>query len=279
MTHCPTSTSKFTGREDILATLDLFFNSSLPNNSRGTQKCFLLYGLGGAGKTQVALEFQRRFKERFTKIYFITANTEYSIQASFYDIAMDNGVVDAQGWKSGLHWLLTHEESWLIIMDNADDPKISLERYFPSCDHGNIMITSRNAELQNVVGQSLELQDMIPDDGIELLLKHAVDKPLSSNEQEQVVQIAKELYYFPLALVQAGAYIKQQKCLLTYLKFLRNEHKQLLEKKLTQFADRYQLSVYATWNLSWGQLSSSSKVLLNICSHLHYEKIPRLLFE
>ncbi|GAW00948.1 Nephrocystin- partial [Lentinula edodes] len=100
MTHCPTSTSKFTGREDILATLDLFFNSSLPNNSRGIQKCFLLYGLGGAGKTQVALEFQRRFKERFTKIYFITANTEDSIQASFYDIAMDNGVVDAQEWKN-----------------------------------------------------------------------------------------------------------------------------------------------------------------------------------
>ncbi|KAJ4470272.1 hypothetical protein C8R41DRAFT_777360, partial [Lentinula lateritia] len=223
--------------------------------------------------------YTHNHRNRFTKIYFITANTEDSIQASFYDIAMDNGAVDVQEWKSGFHWLLTHEESWLIIMDNADDPKIPLERYFPSCDHGNIMITSRNAELQNVVGQSLELQDMIPDDGIELLLKHAVDKPLSSNEHEQVVQIAQELYYFPLALVQAGAYIKQQKCLLTYLKVLRNEGKQLLEKKLTQSADRYQLSVYATWNLSWGQLSNSSKVLLNICSHLHYEKIPRLLFE
>ncbi|KAJ4474125.1 P-loop containing nucleoside triphosphate hydrolase protein [Lentinula edodes] len=277
MTDCPTSTPNFTGREDILVTIDNFFHPPPPDNPRKTQKIFLLYGLGGAGKTQVALEFTRRFKQRFTKIYYIAADSEISIKASLFDIAMVNGVVGAQNWQSGLRWLHTHEESWMIIMDNADNPKISLNDYFPTCDHGNIIITSRNAELQNVVSQSLQLQDMIPDDGIKLLLKHAADRPLSFNEQEQAVKIAKELYHFPLALVQAGAYIKQQKCLMTYLTYLNNERKQILEKKLPQPPDKYKLSIYATWNISWKQLSGRSKTLLEICSYLHYHYVEYII--
>ncbi|KAJ3890541.1 P-loop containing nucleoside triphosphate hydrolase protein, partial [Lentinula edodes] len=273
---CPTSTSTFTGRTDTLESLNNFFF-----DSEKTQKAFLLFGLGGAGKTQVALEFRKRFRQnsRFTKIYFITADTEESIQACLFDIAVDNGLVNPQDWRSGIHWLNTHEENWLIIMDNADDPRIPLRRYFPPCEHGNIIITSRNAELQNAVGQSLELWDMSPSEGLQLLVKHAAKGPLNKVQHKHAAQIAKELYYFPLALVQAGAYILKQNCLLTYSSRLKSQRRQLMERKLTQFRDKYQLSVYATWNLSWNMLSEKSQKLLEICSHLHHEKIPRQLFE
>ncbi|KAJ3749701.1 hypothetical protein DFH05DRAFT_1478013 [Lentinula detonsa] len=61
MTHCPTSTKTFTGREEVLTRLEEFF---LSGNAAEGMKIFLLCGLGGAGKTQIALQFIKRFKQR-----------------------------------------------------------------------------------------------------------------------------------------------------------------------------------------------------------------------
>ncbi|KAJ3720504.1 hypothetical protein C8R42DRAFT_582551, partial [Lentinula raphanica] len=195
---------------------------------------------------------------------------------------MQNQII--QNWRSGLHLLEATEENWLLIINNADDPSLHLGTYIPSCDHGNIIITSRNADLQSIVDDSLELQNMASDEGTQLLIKHAFGKNSNTQvteleDQEKVAEIAKQLYYFPLALVQAGAYINRQKCLNDYLDRLHNERKELLEKKITQSRDSYHLSVYATWNLSWNKLSDRGKKLLEIFSHLHFERIPRALFE
>ncbi|KAJ3991159.1 P-loop containing nucleoside triphosphate hydrolase protein [Lentinula boryana] len=235
-------------------------------------KIFLLYRLGGAGKTQIALEFTRRFKQRFTAIFFITADQEDSIQGSYFDIAKTSGVQDAQSWEAGLHWLHSHEEDWLIVIDNADDPKIPLSRYLPSCDHGNVIITSRNPDLRDIANQYLELSDMLPEEGIQLLVKHAIKDLNNVSDQQQKVaaKIAKELYYFPLALVHAGAYINKQQCLFEYLDRLGNQREQLLSKGPQQPKDKYYYSVYETWNLSWGQLSPDSRMFLGLCAHLHY---------
>ncbi|KAJ3749602.1 hypothetical protein DFH05DRAFT_695083 [Lentinula detonsa] len=61
MTLCPVPTNTFTGREEALTKLEEFFR---PGSAAERKKTFLLYGLGGAGKTQLALEFAKRFKER-----------------------------------------------------------------------------------------------------------------------------------------------------------------------------------------------------------------------
>ncbi|KAJ3733426.1 P-loop containing nucleoside triphosphate hydrolase protein [Lentinula guzmanii] len=278
MTHCPTSTKTFTGREEVLTTLEEFF---LSGNAAEGMKTFLLCGLGGAGKTQIALQFIKRFKQRFTARFFITADQEDSIQGSYFDIAKTNGVQDAQSWKAGLHWLNSHEEDWLIVIDNADDPKIPLIEYLPSCNHGNVIITSRNPDLRNIADQYLELSDMLPEEGIQLLMKHAIKKldKISDADQNQAAKIAEKLYYFPLALVHSGAYINRQKCLSGYLDRLENQREQLLSEGSQQPNDKYYHSMYGTWNLSWGQLSEDSRIFLGLCAHLHYEFIPRSLFE
>ncbi|KAJ3858139.1 hypothetical protein EV359DRAFT_52442, partial [Lentinula novae-zelandiae] len=175
--------------------------------------------------------------------------------------------------------LHSNQESWFIIMDKADDPKIPLTKYLSSCGHGNIIITCRNPDLQDVTTQSLEVQNMVPTEGIQLLSLKAVGSSLTAEQEKKVAQIAKRLHYFPLALVHAGAYIRQRKCLSTYLERLQNLRRQILEKEIPQSLDGYSLSIYATWKLSWDELSDQAKALLSVCAHLHYEKIPRLLFE
>ncbi|KAE9385851.1 hypothetical protein BT96DRAFT_565232 [Gymnopus androsaceus JB14] len=127
MTHCPTSTSLFTGRKTILNVLEDYFIKDLLSEDAGRRKIFLLHGLGGAGKTQCALEFARKFNTSFTDICFIIAESEDSIKASYYDIAMRHASMSVQGWESGFKWFKTHKENWLIIMDNADNAQLNLE--------------------------------------------------------------------------------------------------------------------------------------------------------
>ncbi|KAE9402185.1 hypothetical protein BT96DRAFT_562846 [Gymnopus androsaceus JB14] len=279
MTDCPTSTLLFTGRETILNILEDYFITDMMSEDIGRRKLFLLHGLGGAGKTQCALEFARKFKKSFSDIYFITAESENSIKASYYDIAMRNGSIPAQGWESGFRWFKTHEANWLIIMDNADDPQLSLGRFLPSCDHGNIIITSRNPDLMQIAAKSEEIKDMEPDDATQLLLKHAIKNQVTAADETSAGIIAKELHYFALALVQAGAYINQHKCLNNYLDLLKSQQAELLRRDISQSLDNYTMSIYSTWNLSWNKLEKSSKALLNICAYLHYERIPYALFQ
>ncbi|KAJ3829321.1 hypothetical protein F5880DRAFT_1470818 [Lentinula raphanica] len=282
MAHCPVSTSKFTGREDILKILQDFFGVSGTVTAENKPNIFLLHGLGGAGKTQTTLEFAKRFKSSFSEVYFITANTEASIQGCYFDIATTNGATGTDtSWKAGLHWLHTHEKNWLIIIDNADDPKIDFKEYLPSCVHGNIIITSRNPELQVIATQSEELQDLLPEEAMFLLLKHAFKSldSITPPQKEEAALIAQELHCFPLALVQAGAYICQQNCLFGYLDRLQSQRQEMLLRNPKYSIDRYGLSVYATWNLSWEQLSPDCKILLEVCAHLYYDWIPRALFQ
>ncbi|KAE9398722.1 hypothetical protein BT96DRAFT_1105699 [Gymnopus androsaceus JB14] len=144
MSDCPAHTQYFTGRQDVLNVMEEYFINSPPSVKMGHQKIFLLFGLDGAGKTQSALAFAHKFKT-FTKIYFVHANSEGDIQASYYDIAAGNELPTPHlSWNSGHRWFQTHKEEWLIIMDNADEPKLSLADFIPDCAHGNIIITSRN---------------------------------------------------------------------------------------------------------------------------------------
>ncbi|KAE9387256.1 hypothetical protein BT96DRAFT_891178, partial [Gymnopus androsaceus JB14] len=279
MTHCPTSTSLFTGRKTILNVLEDYFIKDMLSEDAGRRKIFLLHGLGGAGKTQCALEFARKFNTSFTEICFIVAESEDSIKASYYDIAMRHASMLVQGWESGFKWFKTHKENWLIIMDNADNAQLNLGKFLPPCDHGNVIITSRNPDLIGVAGRSEEIKDMEPNDAMWLLLKHAIKRQATVKEEKLAGVIAKELHCFALALVQAGAYINQHKCLNNYLDLLKSQQAELLSTDISQSLDNYTMSIYATWNLSWNKLEENSKILLNICAYLHHERIPYALFK
>ena len=74
-----------------------------------------------------------------------------------------------------LHWLSTHRENWLLIFDNADDTSLNLGAYFPSCNHGNIIITTRNqnACVHTAPLSSVDVSQMSQEDATDLLLNVA----------------------------------------------------------------------------------------------------------
>ena len=112
--------------------------------------------------------------------------------------------------ESALWWIGSLKENYIMIFDNADVlSPAALEGYFPPGRKGNILITSRNSNMRTLTlpDSSLEVTEMDEKDAIGLLLKAICLESPTSEVQVEASRIVKELFYFPLAIDQAGAYI------------------------------------------------------------------------
>ncbi|KAF7341073.1 TPR-like protein [Mycena sanguinolenta] len=268
--HCPPPSRIFQGRRDILDKMQDFFTSS-PR----IQKIYLLHGLGGAGKTQIALKFIKDLSSRFSDIFFIDTSTIATIDAGLKNIAIVKEFGDSQ--QDGLQWLTSKVEEWIILFDNADDPSINLHDFIPECDHGNIIITSRNPALSLHAGSLSLVGDMEEADATALLLKSAGQKATVCTKQI-AAEIVKTLYYLPLAIVQAGAFILRSRNLGSYLNLYMKNQTQLLSEKPAQSYDHYAWTVYTTWEMSFDQLSPLAAMFLQHCSFLHFNGISEEIF-
>ena len=160
----------------------------------GKQHVFVLYGLGGAGKSQTAFKFidacqvenqDPRYAtqflnfrmctglmlfSRFSDVFYVDASTKETI-ADLRQIALAKGLGESE--NATLDWLSGQRKEWLLLLDNADDPTLKLLSYFPACSHGNILITSRNRDTCVYAPQFCQVSDMKPEEARDLLLKHA----------------------------------------------------------------------------------------------------------
>ncbi|KAJ7446611.1 hypothetical protein FB451DRAFT_976970, partial [Mycena latifolia] len=131
------------------------------------QDIYLLHGLGGAGKTQIALKFIEESASQFTDIFFVDCSTIETVGTGLKSIATTKSVGDSL--KDALQWLKSKPDEWLLFFDNADDPRINLNDYLPQCSHGNIIITSRNPGLCVYAGVHNSVGDMEETDAVDLL--------------------------------------------------------------------------------------------------------------
>ncbi|KAJ7814488.1 hypothetical protein B0H13DRAFT_1664770, partial [Mycena leptocephala] len=179
--------------------------------------------------------------------------------------------------QEGLLWLISQIQAWLLVFDNADDPSINLQDFIPECDHGNIIITSRNPGLCVYAGSEALVSDMEEEDAVALLLKSAVQRVTATTEQI-ATEIVKALYYLPLAIVQAGAFISKSRNLGNYLELHTKNQARLLGEKPVQSQDRYEWTVYTTWQMSFDRLSPQAAMLLQHSSFFHYNGIFEAIF-
>ncbi|KAJ7800552.1 P-loop containing nucleoside triphosphate hydrolase protein [Mycena leptocephala] len=259
MNNCPPPSRIFQGRQTLLDKMNQFFAQDI-----GKQHIYVLHGLGGAGKTQIALRFINLSQCSFSDKFFLDASTTETIETALKNIASVKHVGNSS--QDALKWFSNNQEDWLLIYDNADDPKIDLNRFIPQCTHGNIIITTRNPGLCVYAGAQSAVSDIEEDDGLALLLKSAAQ------------DITPELCYLPLAIVQAGAFISQSGALNSYLDIYMKNRAQLLSEKPAQSHDGYEWTVYTTWQMSFEQLSEPAAMLLQLCSFLHWDGITEEIF-
>ncbi|KAJ7737678.1 hypothetical protein B0H16DRAFT_1379456, partial [Mycena metata] len=157
-----------------------------------------------------------------------------------------------------------------------DDPTMDFNTFLPRCNHGNIVIASRNPALR-VYGAHSHVSDMENEDAIMLLLSSAMQQS-SEESLEIAAEVAKELHYLPLAIVQAGAFIKKSEDLPGYLSLYQKHRDRLLGEKAVLAHDQYASTVFTTWQISFSKLSHVAGRLLQLCSFLHYTGISEDLF-
>ncbi|KAH8823528.1 hypothetical protein DL96DRAFT_1819218 [Flagelloscypha sp. PMI_526] len=271
-TTCPQPTVYFTGRWKILQIMEEYFFST------GDSCCVcVLYGIGGGGKTQIALKFIQQSDNRFSEIFFIDASDKLTLENGL--IAIASRSMEKPSVDDALRLLQTRRESWLLFLDNADDTTLDLRPYV-SWAHGNVLITTRNRNVRthapkcNIWVDKLEVED-----ATDLLLR-GVDVHIDSEAHGLSLKIVHELGYLALAINQARAFLATGLCaLVEYLPIYMQNRKRLLEDKSIQTTDDYEHTVYTTWTISFNKLSHDAALLLRLLSYMHHESVPCRLFE
>ncbi len=142
----------FTGRDELIEQLDQQLRSDPAKVLRAAlTQPRAIRGLGGVGKTQIAIEYAYRSRElnRYSHIFWINAASEEALLTSFTELAEllpdfpAKGEADQRKLVAAVrHWLEQSQESWLLIFDNADDVSL-IQEYLPQRGNGGILLTTR----------------------------------------------------------------------------------------------------------------------------------------
>lgn len=125
----------------------------------------------------------------FSDVFFIDSTTAQTIETDLKNIALAKKC--GESVQDALMWLGGQCTNWLLLFNNADDTSLALREYFPSCSHGNIIITSRNHQLCNLAPDSNhQVSGMSCDDATHLLLRVAM-QGFSEKAQKSAEDIAK----------------------------------------------------------------------------------------
>jgi tetratricopeptide (TPR) repeat protein len=224
--------------------------------------------------------------DRFWGIFWIDATSDETANGDFSKIAGMNGL---EGFEAGKQWIGSRKNNWLLIIDNADNPSNDIFNYFPPGPQGCILITSRNPDTRqygtNHQGDSgySELRGMDGEDGVTLLLKSAVPHQVNEEIRALAKPIVVELGGLALAIIQAGATIRQGGAKLEgYVDLYAKHHRELMEKHPGQGLDGYEHTVYTTWEISRKMIESSDSEFrsdavdfLDISAFLHFDDVPQ----
>ncbi|KAJ5904683.1 uncharacterized protein N7473_001599 [Penicillium subrubescens] len=219
----------FVGRQGELEQLWQYLQ---PGHSQ-SRKVAVIHGLGGMGKTQLAIRFARDHKGDFTAIFWLSGkDRDTLIQSlssilprlpgqSHADVAMNDEEVEQQA-RDVLKWLAIEGNSrWLIIFDNIDQyspfsgpisDAYDIAEFFPGADHGSILITSRLQGLTEL-GKSFPIHTLDLKHAVQLLLQSSrlllknTAKELQSDPD--TIALACRLDGLPLAIVIAGAFMRE----------------------------------------------------------------------
>ena len=262
----------FSGREDLLAQLRAELQSG--QNAALIQA---ISGLGGVGKTQVALEYAYRHAADYALIWWLHAEEPATLARDYAALAdplqlSEQTASDQQETVNAVRRWLGQHPGWLLIFDNASTPAV-VRPYLPPNQTGQVLITSRNPTWRSIA-HVIPLHPWEPDEAVHFLrTRTGRDEVVASQALTAV------LGHLPLALEQAGAYIEATgTTVAAYLALFQTRRADLWATEHPPEA--YPETVATTWTLAMEALQSeapTSADLLNLCAYLGPEDIPRTL--
>ena len=270
--NMPPRNADFTGRAAGLEQL----RDNLMAGGRAVVVAQALYGLGGVGKTQLALEYAYRFQADYDLAWWVPAERTDQIVSSLAELAGRLGISVSENVteaaKAVVESLRRGRSStrWLLIFDNAEDPK-ELEPFLPA-GGGHVLITSRNQTWSHLA-EPLEIDVFHRQESITHLLLHVPDL-----DEADADRVAAALGDLPLAIEQAGAWLEQTGMQAEeYLEQLQTHAPRVLA--MGEVAN-YPQSVITAWNMSIDRLQGRSPAaarLLQLCAFFSSGPISMIL--
>ncbi|KAI0434036.1 hypothetical protein F5Y09DRAFT_20100 [Xylaria sp. FL1042] len=283
---------RFVGRESTLLSLQRMFFAE-------KRQKVAIVGLGGIGKTQVALEFAYWMKEERPEysVFWIPGLSNASFNRALTEVAKELGVYTPHDDpRESVKQFLSSKASgkWLLVLDNADDMDIvfgssnntdAISDFLPSNGDGLFLFTTRFREVavSAYVEEVVELGKLEPGEAKDFLQSSLFWKDLLCDESV-VISLLQELTYLPLAIAQAIAYLNRNRVsILEYLGLLRDSEEDMVSLLSREFLDqtRYAGSsnaVATTWLVSFNQIcrsDSAARQLMSFISCIEPKAIPR----
>jgi tetratricopeptide (TPR) repeat protein len=266
----PLATRYFTGRSELLVTLQ----KKLQTEGRVT-----LTGLGGVGKTQLALAYLRHHQGDYRLVWWLRAEQAPTLAEDYAALADKKRLTDpaasiADKIAAAYHWLQEADRRWLLVFDNAADAA-TVTPYLPSnSSRGQVIVTSRDRLWPEVA--TIPVQPLTPAEAVQFLGDHTLSDPHTA------AALAELLGGLPLALEQARAYLAAtRRPAAGYLQDLQRELATRSGELLGEGTPgHYQATVATTWTLSVRQARAEAPgaaELLTLLSFLAPEAIPRPL--
>ncbi|KAE9372964.1 HET-domain-containing protein [Stipitochalara longipes BDJ] len=239
----------------------------------GSRRTVILRGLGGIGKTQLAVAYAKRHKDNYSAIFWLDIKDEDSLKQSFARMAkqisrqypsasqlssmdmkgdLDNVIDAIKAWLS-----LPCNTRWLMIYDNYDNPKsaknadpaaVDIRQFLPESYQGSVIITTRSSEVK--MGHCIQVTKLENiQDSLKILSNTSNREGLEN--YSDAIRLAKKLDGLPLALATAGAYLDQASISFSAYLCLYEESWAKLQKTspgLSSYEDR---TLYSTWQISF----------------------------
>ncbi len=291
--HIPPDNKHFIGRTETLKKLAAHFKPA----QAGMKICFLstISGLGGIGKTQIALKFLHHSGHDYALRLWFRAEQEHTLLQDYIELA-ERFRLMAMGERLSKEEViervkkyLENNPDWLAVYDNATN-YASIKQFLPTRG-GHVVITTRysketlNNELKNekaIDTVTLEIDKFTPEEALQYL-KEMIRR--SGVEEEQAMHaLAKELDYLPLALAQAAAYIKRRGITTKdYRERYKTSQQYLLKDKLLP-KDSHSLPVATTWETTLRAIQEEEQnagepplalAVLQAMSYLYADQIPK----
>ena len=306
----PRQVKSFFGRESALKWLEKNLVEERVENNRGTPcSTKAICGLGGCGKTSVAIEFAWKYLERFPGgVFWINGESDEAIKTTVAEILactndLSSGNQDLDYYLNIFLSRLSEKElPWLLVVDNADELQDSscssgIKKIFKSSwqtaapgasEYGHILLTTRQNANDTGIFLTLsrdncfELSCFSEEDGARFLMERTDLQ--GDTDRSEAISLAKELGGLPLALEQAAAYIcasHMEFSFKDYLDHYQEVKVDFLKKNLVTSPGtveaEHRLSVHSTWNLNFKcvkEKSAAAALLMQIVSCVDAEEIP-----
>ncbi|KAM5367170.1 hypothetical protein ACJZ2D_010160 [Fusarium nematophilum] len=270
----------FYGRETELAEIRNHLNNAPSGNEL---RSFALHGLGGVGKTQIALAYAYEQMDAGTEaILWLDCESERSVARSFNVAALLLSLPDTSyegTWEEDqrlvLDWLHRTSRTWLCVLDNVGDYSRARGISPTAPSSGQVLITCRN-DILSATGV-ISIKPFDRDQGCQFILRHVGQLPYSHEEVQAARQLADRLYGLPFALVSMAAHIRQRKLSISsFLKFYEGYPDELNHRAPDIIP--YQDTLSTVWRATFEQLSRDTRTLLGVTAYLAPDCVPQDLF-